>query len=229
MRLVAELGGVRLFHGDARELHRPPPRWRSLVRELVVDGVLVTDPPYGIAYRTGYGTRWTGEIRGDHSADLAELVVGRWTLEGLPAAVFSTWKVPRPPGQPAIRLVWDKGAGSGMGDLAFPWGASDEEIWIFGEGWRIPRGEGRRGSIVPANRGFNGALLHPHEKPLALLEHILRRAPDGMVFDPFAGSGTTLVAAARLGRAAVGIESDPRWVEVARRRLLGEGAQLSLV
>lgn len=62
---------------------------------------------------------------------------------------------------------------------------------------------------------------HPCEKPAAMLEHIITVStrPDAVVLDCFAGSGSTLIAARRLGRKAIGIEIDPHWVEVARAKL----------
>lgn len=62
---------------------------------------------------------------------------------------------------------------------------------------------------------------HPCEKPLDLMEHIIRSSsrPGAVVLDCFAGSGSTLVAAKRLERHFVGIEIDPHWCNVARTRL----------
>jgi site-specific DNA-methyltransferase (adenine-specific) len=65
---------------------------------------------------------------------------------------------------------------------------------------------------------------HPTQKPLALLERILLASSNqgDLVLDPFLGSGTTAVAALRLGRATVCIEADGGCTEVAQRRVLAE-------
>ena len=64
------------------------------------------------------------------------------------------------------------------------------------------------------------AELHPTAKPVELVARALRNsAPDGgLVYDPFAGSGTTVVAAEQTGRRAVVVEIDPRYVDVTRNR-----------
>jgi DNA modification methylase len=61
---------------------------------------------------------------------------------------------------------------------------------------------------------------HPTVKPLALMRWLLTliTPPGGVVLDPFAGSGSTLVAAAELGIEAIGIEQDATYVEIARQR-----------
>jgi hypothetical protein len=62
---------------------------------------------------------------------------------------------------------------------------------------------------------------HPCPKPLELMRALVEAATPagGVVLDPFAGSGTTLIAAAACGRTAVGIEIDPRYAALARRRM----------
>ena len=73
-----------------------------------------------------------------------------------------------------------------------------------------------------ASRPEAGATIvdHPAQKPVVLSETPIRNhlAPGGLVYDPFAGSGTTLIAAERLGRRCHAMEIDPRYVEVAIER-----------
>jgi DNA modification methylase len=60
---------------------------------------------------------------------------------------------------------------------------------------------------------------HPHSKPVWLLaEHLNHWTPPGIVGDPYAGSGTTLIAAAKTGRICRAMEIAPRYCDVIRRR-----------
>ena len=62
---------------------------------------------------------------------------------------------------------------------------------------------------------------HPHEKPLGLLSVLIENSTsqNDVVLDPFAGTGTTCMAAKNLDRRFIGIECERRWVDVARGRI----------
>jgi hypothetical protein len=74
------------------------------------------------------------------------------------------------------------------------------------------------GSLHPARRG--DLALHPTTKPLALIADLIRDCSrrNGVILDPFGGSGTTVLASERTGRVARSIELDPLYVDVAIRR-----------
>jgi site-specific DNA-methyltransferase (adenine-specific) len=111
-------------------------------------------------------------------------------------------------------LVWDKGT-PGMGDLNH-WGPSYELIASAGSGKTTGSRDQsilRYPTVPPARRH------HPTEKPTSLLEYLIGKIDAATVLDPFAGSGSTLVAARNLGRRAIGIEVEERYAETAARRL----------
>jgi site-specific DNA-methyltransferase (adenine-specific) len=64
---------------------------------------------------------------------------------------------------------------------------------------------------------------HPTVKPVALMEYLITMVstPGATILDPFAGSGTTLVAAKQAGRNAIGIELSPEYAAIAERRVAG--------
>jgi site-specific DNA-methyltransferase (adenine-specific) len=67
-------------------------------------------------------------------------------------------------------------------------------------------------------RAGSGQAAHPTQKPVALMEPLVRVA-DESVLDPFMGSGTTGVACVKTGRKFVGIEIDPGYFEIAKKRI----------
>jgi DNA modification methylase len=202
VRPYYEHGGITIYHGDCREISEA---W------LAAD-VLVTDPPYGMAYKSGYLARG---IANDSDTSARDDALRLWG-EKRPALVFGRWDCPHPPGA-RIALTWDKGDWPGMGDLKLPWGPSTEEIYVLGEGF-----VGRRsGSVIRVDR-LTGNTIHPNEKPLALLARLIERCPDGVIADPFMGSGSTLVAVKGLGRRAIGIEIEEKYCEIAAKRLSQE-------
>ena len=200
---------VTLYHGDCLEFTA----W------LDAD-VLITDPPYGMSYVSGYRHRDDMvAVAGDTSPATRDAALKLWGDR--PAIVFGTWRVDRPARTRQV-ITWHKSSiGPGMGDLSIPWGSSTEEIYVLGTGWR---GKRRANFIATSDQRGNpygaAALVgHPTPKPVGLLEQLIECAPDGTIADPFAGGGSTLLAARNLGHKAIGCEVEERYCEIIANRL----------
>jgi site-specific DNA-methyltransferase (adenine-specific) len=201
---------VTLYHGDC------------LTETAWLDAdVLVTDPPYGMAFRSNMGGAFgASEIVGDGDTAVRDQALTLWGADR-PALCFGRWSVSRPEGTRMV-LTWEKGNHVGMGDLTLPWKPNTEEIYVLGEGFT-----GHRGSSVlrhlaiagTVGRAIDGTRSHPTQKPLGLLADLIAKCPPGVIADPFAGSGSTLVAAKQAGRRAIGVELEERYCEVAAKRL----------
>lgn len=201
---------VTIYHGDCREIDA----WD------IAGGVMVTDPPYGIALASGRGgaAHGTCEIANDEDVSIRDDILARWG--GRPAVVFGSWRRPRPAGTRAV-LIWDKGGHAGMGDLSFPWKPNYEEIYILGPGFAGQRTTSVLQDFI--NPTFNANRSHPTQKPIGLMRGLVAKCPPlAEVVDPFMGSGSTLRAAKDLGRKAIGIELEERYCEIAARRCAQE-------
>ena len=203
------IGDATLWLGDCREIFDLLP---------AVDAV-VTDPPYGIAYESGHATEalWAagGTIVGD-STVAARDFVAQWSAPR-PALFLGSGRAPRPPNTRTV-LVWDKGGALGMGALDIPWKPDHEEIYVLGKGFIGTRDSGSVLRCPPVQSMAKNGRLHPTEKPVALMETLVAKVP-GTVLDPFMGSGSTAVACAKLGRRFIGIECEPKYFDIACKRI----------
>lgn len=221
---------VTLYHGDCRE-HT---QW------LDAD-VLVTDPPYGIAWtrsgitRASHANRRPGRygapparvdalnddgIAGDHSTETRDTALQLWGSK--PAYVFGSLLLPPPAGTKQVAIYGkpkDSGNLTSIGGIR----RNVEAIYVLG---RHASGGGGRSAIFQTGArvaGATGGLVqrygHPHAKPVDVLEELIRLGPAGVIADPFAGSGSTLIAARNLGRRAIGVELEERYCEAIVRRL----------
>jgi hypothetical protein len=212
---VETIGDAVLILGDARDA----------AAEFGACTAILTDPPFGIDYRSGHAT--TDLWASDRIAGDADTVVRDDVLQAMPAVpmlVFGSDKAPRPIGT-RMRLIWDKGPALGMGALDLPWKPSTEEIYAIGRGFVGVRDEGAVIYHAPVQSMASNGRVHPNEKPVGLLLHLLRKMPTGLLGDPFMGSGSAGVAAVRTGRPFVGCEVDGRYFDIACRRIEAEYRQ----
>jgi hypothetical protein len=192
--------GVELWLGDCREILPTLGRFDAVV----------SDVPYGVSFKCGWDNKFRGvKIESDDNLSARDFVVSQ--LRGRPAIMFGSWKMPKPEGTRAL-LVWDKGT-VGMGDLSIPWFPATEEIYVIGGGFVGSR-------ISPVLRYHVRNENHPTEKPVGLMASLIEKCdPCWTILDPFMGSGTTGVAAVKLGRKFTGIEIEPRYFDIACRRI----------
>lgn len=196
--------------------------------------VLVTDPPYGMDFQSGMRAAASrlDRIEGDRDTGIRDAALDLWNADK-PALVFGRWSVPAPAGE-RQRLIWHKANTPGMGDLAVPWGPAHEDVHLLGRGWDVARtGHKRSGSVI-STRGARGgahgaenATGHPTPKPVPLMEYLIERCPPGVIGDPFAGSGATLIAARNLGRRAIGVEIKAEYCDVIVRQLAQQAFDFS--
>lgn len=196
------IGDQRLILGDCLEVMPTLGRFDAVV----------TDPPYGMNFRSNYRSRrwefiasdeesWPVEWAVSLGADHSKYIWMRWdNLATIP--------------KPRSLITWVKNNHS-MGDLTGEHGRQTE-VCAFYRGPNHFFPGGRPNDVVFAPRTGNG--FHPTEKPTSLMIEVVRWTA-GNVFDPFMGSGTTLVACQKLGRHGTGIEIDPDYFEIACRRV----------
>lgn len=195
------IGNATLYCGDCMDILPTLPR---------VDAV-ITDPPYGIGItksnrlavsRGMGGGTWDDEAP---SADLIAEIVNHGAVAILWGGNYF--------GLPATRcpLVWDKqNEGRDFADFEMAWSNVDSVARIF--------------RMRPM--GMDGGKVHPTQKPERLMRWCIDQAghPE-IILDPFMGSGTTGVAAIQMGRRFIGIERDPKYFDIACKRIEDAAAQ----
>ena len=200
-----EQDGITLYLGDCTK-----------VLPWLEADVLVTDPPYGMRYERHSRSRDRSvqEVTGDHDTSLRDAALALWGNR--PALVFGSCRNNRPDCEQL--LIWDKGEEAAMGHPVFF--SAHEEVYVRGTGWIGPR----RPNVIRVNGLARGGALrktlgHSTPKPVSLMQTLVRHCPPGIIADPFAGSGATLVAARAEGRVAIGVEIEERHCEAIACRL----------
>ncbi len=219
---VWQLGAHRLMCGDATD---------AAAVKLLLDGVtphlMVTDPPYGVMYdpdwrnRTGAAeTKRTGKVLNDDRADWRDA----WAL--FPGDVAYVWH-----GALHATTVADSLQASGFDIRSQIIWAKERLVlsrghyhWQHEPCWYAVRGKGHWSGdrtqttlwAIP-NRDQDAATVHGTQKPVECMRRpMLNNSSQGQaVYEPFCGSGTSIIAAESCGRVCHAMELDPAYVDVA--------------
>lgn len=225
----------QIWHGDSVELAHKFHAKRRIQS-------VITDPPFGVdnlsnMAETAAGKKYARKIANDESPAVAMAIFTKVMEAMIPGMkdesdiyIFTAHQVleewltftrdllgPHGFKRKAV-LVWEKD-GPGMGDLQ-SWGMGCEFILYYKRGSR-ERSDTRRNNVLHLPQLRPNQLIHPHEKPTALLELLIKHSTDkgDFVVDPFGGSGSLVRAARNVGRSAVSIELDEENYRLASEKL----------
>ena len=196
------IGECELYLGDCLEV-------MPLIGK--VDAV-VTDPPYGMSFKSNHRKEKHLKIANDENEDFllwATKINSRHSKY-----IFCRWDNLTNVEKPKSLITWVKNNWS-MGDLDHEH-ARQTEVALFYNGHEHFFPKSRPPDVVFASR--TGNEFHPTEKPIELMKQFVEWT-DGVCFDPFMGSGTTLVACAKLGRKGIGIELEEKYFDIACKRV----------
>ena len=199
-----------IYHGDCLEV----------LSQLAFD-VVVTDPPYGLNWKQPerHSPSYDG-IRNDKDTYYRDELLTKIPKD-MPAVMFGSPLIQIPPNTKQV-LVWQKPSESGFFGCFAGYRRDWEAIYLLGK-W--PQEGAKRSSIIKTKEGLSSYLrgkAHPHTKPQNLMKKIILTVPEGVILDPFMGSGSTLRAAKDLNRQSIGIEIEEHYCEIAARRLAQE-------
>jgi site-specific DNA-methyltransferase (adenine-specific) len=213
------IGNARLYLGDCLEILPTLPK---------VDAV-ITDPPYGMSWNTD-SKRFTGGQRitnkGEGRDDWGAIQEDGKPFDPAPWLRFDKalmWGANHYAQRLPVgtTLVWlkkdDHLFGTFLSDAEIGWHKGGHGVYAFRKQFPPP-------SRIAENDGISPA--HPTQKPIELMVWCIERlGRPSAVLDPYMGSGTTGVAAARLGCSFTGIEREPKYFDIACRRIEQAQAQ----
>jgi DNA modification methylase len=197
------------------------------ILESLEDGcidVVLTDPPYGISYKsnrsmyddaiTKRGLLNDGKDEAFNLLEKTCKVLSRKSADNSHLYFFCSWNVFSDFERIISKyftiktpLVWDKG-NKGSGDLENDWGNQTELVIYCTKGKKLINN--RRGNVLNVSRLHTSKMVHPTQKPVELLKQILEVSilEGDFVVDPFMGSGSTIKACNILNIKSLGIELD---------------------
>ena len=213
------LGNHRLMCGDSTSITDV---------EKLMDGkkadMVFTDPPYGVSYQSNMRTQSEkfDVIKNDDVildiVPIIEIFSKGWVF------IWTTWKVldkwlenTKGLGFPSNMVIWFKGGG-GIGDLKKTFSTDYETALVWHRGAELC---GKRiGSVWKVGKDGASDYVHPTQKPVALAEEALDKTTksNNIVLDLFGGSGSTIIAAEKIGRCARLMELDPKYCDVIVQR-----------
>lgn len=213
------IGNATLYLGDCMDV----------LPTLTRVGAVITDPPYGIDIagadtigatgRNGRGMavgRSASTIYKKSAWDRVGMTAEQWALIAALTEKWIVWggnHLADVLGSSAGVLAWDKKCQNGWDDtfseMEFAWTNCISRAKGFRHLWA--------GALRASEQGVN-VRQHPTQKPVELMKWCAGFT-SGSILDPFAGSGTTGVAAAILGREFIGVEIDPDYFDIACRRI----------
>jgi DNA modification methylase len=167
---------------------------------------IVTDPPYGIGSLMHGGTWATKQdeqfsMMREWDATTSQKFFDMIEQASVPSVVWGGNYFSTPPSR--CWLAWDKPEFPTMSSVELAWTNMDKNAK------RIE---------CPRAHQVDGAKEHATQKPVRVMAWSLEFVPDGLVYDPFLGSGTTLIAAEQLGRKCYGMEISPAYCDVIVQR-----------
>lgn len=191
-------GQIQIWHGDCRDV-------LPLFDPVSVD-LLLTDPPYGIDF-----AEWDADVPYEIVDQFPHSTVawfGAASRLALDVAAFTERPERTAVWAPSFTLSHTRADG-----MAYRW----HPIYL----WRIPKKhDGPKWDLLTTPTECGNWWRHDCTKPLNLIRQLAGFAPpNGLIVDPFMGSGTTIRAAKDLGRRCIGIELEERYCEIAVRRL----------
>jgi site-specific DNA-methyltransferase (adenine-specific) len=204
---TSDCGTVRLICGDCLEV---------LPTLGKVDAV-VTDPPYGVGFAGSNAStlKWDAIANDDGALNLREVL-----NQGCTVVSFGANKYPNQLPHRGRWICWDKRVDPKCDAMI---GSPIELAWTnktsgFDRIYRVQHGGVLNDGKVGVRR------LHPTQKPVSLMAAILQDYTQSSetILDPFMGSGTTGVACVQTGRKFIGIELEPKYFEIAKRRISDE-------